>query len=238
MSQATAEGLPKLAPLEARTLVDQVVDAVIEGMATGVFLPGDRVIEAEVARALNVSRVPVREALRLLESQGVVLNERYRGMRLMEVSAEGLDRIQRVRAALETLAVEEILARLPENPDLLAPLEEAAAALRRAAEAGDSYGVARLDTAFHRQLCQLSGNDVIVKTWEPLSRQLTVIFGLSTLEKDMASIAEEHDDVLRSLQARAPAPAVAMIRRHILDYSREIDFEKLVAARRQQRKQG
>jgi DNA-binding GntR family transcriptional regulator len=59
----------------------QVVDAIVEATATGVFLPGDRIVEAEVARALNVSRIPVREALRILESQGIVVNERYRGMR-------------------------------------------------------------------------------------------------------------------------------------------------------------
>ena len=67
-------GLKAIAPLSVKTLVDQVVDAIVEATALGVFLPGDRIVEAEIARSLNVSRIPVREALRLLESQGVVVS--------------------------------------------------------------------------------------------------------------------------------------------------------------------
>ena len=62
-AKSPADKTPKLQPLAAKTLVDQVVEAIVEATATGVYLPGDRIVEAEVARALNVSRVPVREAL-------------------------------------------------------------------------------------------------------------------------------------------------------------------------------
>ena len=63
----------ELEPLTPKTLVDQAVEAIIQAAATGVFLPGDRVIEAEVARRLNVSRVPIREALPRI----VDLRDRY-----------------------------------------------------------------------------------------------------------------------------------------------------------------
>lgn len=226
------DALSRLAPLEARTLVDQVVDAIVEATATGAFLPGDRVVEAEVARALNVSRVPVREALRILESQGIVVNERYRGMRLMDVSADRLEKILKVRNALETLAAHEILDLKPEQPDILMPLEARVRELHAAVAAGDSFGVARLDTEFHRTLCQISGNGVLLQSWEPLSRQLTIIFGLSTLQKPIRSIAREHDDVLDALRAGDRAAVTEMIRVHILDYSRELDYEGLVSAHR------
>lgn len=228
--------LPKLAPLEARTLVDQVVDAIVEATATGVFLPGDRVVEAEVARALNVSRVPVREALRILESQGIVINERYRGMRLMDVSADRLEKILRVRTALETLAAEEILQRMVDDQQVIVPLEEKLAEIHAAVKAGDTYGVARLDTEFHRTLCEISGNDVLLKTWEPLSRQLTIIFGLSTLQKEIHCIAQEHDEVFAALQSGNKDAVIEAIKVHILDYSRELDYEGIVQARRLERK--
>ena len=89
-----------LAPLTQKGLVNMVVDAIVEAAATGVFLPGDRIVEAEVARALNVSRIPVREALRLLESQGVVVSERYRGMSLMSVDIDRLESEGRIAPAL------------------------------------------------------------------------------------------------------------------------------------------
>jgi DNA-binding GntR family transcriptional regulator len=230
-----AAKLARLAPLEPRTLADMVVDAIVEATATGVFLPGDRVVEAEVARALNVSRVPVREALRILESQGIVVNTRYRGMQLMDVSVAGLERILKVRVALEALAVEEVMALAEGNPRFLAPLAEVVAQLHHAADKRDSYGVAKLDTEFHRTLCRMSGNDVLLRTWEPLSRQLTIIFGLSSLQKELEAIAAEHDDLLAMLVAGDLEGAVSGMRVHILDYSRAIDYEGLVEVRRRER---
>lgn len=230
-----AAKLSGLAPLEPRTLADMVVDAIVEATATGVFLPGDRVVEAEVARALNVSRVPVREALRILESQGIVVNTRYRGMQLMDVSAAGLERILKVRTALETLAVEEVMDLARGDPRHLDTLAAVVAQLHEAAERDDSHGVAKLDTEFHRTLCRMSGNDVLLRTWEPLSRQLTIIFGLSSLQKTLSAIAAEHDDMLAMLRAGDLAVAVSGVREHILDYSRAIDYEGLVAVRRRER---
>lgn len=220
--------LTRLTPLAARTLVDQVVDAIVEATARGVFLPGDRIVEAEVARALNVSRIPVREALRLLESQSVVVSERYRGMRLMSVDIHGLEKILKVRLVLEQLAGAEVMQRVAADPDVLAPLEAALAALHAAAAAEDDFQVAALDTAFHRCLCELSGNEVLVRSWEPLSRQLTIIFGLATHRKTLASIVAEHDEVIDALRAGDRAKYDRLMEVHILEYSRAVDYESLV----------
>jgi DNA-binding GntR family transcriptional regulator len=230
---ATQDALPadkplKLQPIVAKTLVDQVVDAIVEATAKGILLPGNRVVEAEVARSLNVSRVPVREALRLLESQGIVVNEPYRGMRLMDVNIDRLEKILKVRLALENLAGREIMTRLKTEPKLLEPLEALLKKLHAAADANDSFGVASRDTEFHLCLCQLSGNQVLVRTWEPLSRQLTIIFGLSTFRKTLKDIAGEHDELIARLHEGDVAAFEAVMEVHILDYSRAVDYEGLV----------
>lgn len=225
--------IKELKPIRSKSLVDEIVDAIVEATATGVFLPGDRIVEAEVARSMNVSRIPVREALRLLESQGVVVSERYRGMRLMSVNIDQLEKTLKVRLALELLAGESLLARLEDEPELLAPLEEIVVQMRAAAQRGDGFDVASLDTAFHRTLCELSGNDVLLRTWEPLSRQLTIIFGLSTLRKDISGIVDEHDEVIETLKSGDMAGYEAVMVRHILEYSRAIDYEQLVEQLRQ-----
>lgn len=218
----------KLQPLAARTLVDQVVDTIVEGTAKGIFLPGDRIVEAEVARALNVSRVPVREALRMLESQGIVVNERYRGMRLMSVNIDRLEKILKVRLALENLAGREVMARLAGDAGLIDPLDALIARMRAAADAGDGFRVASLDTEFHHCLCRLSENETLVRTWEPLSRQLTIIFGLSTLRKNLPDIVAEHDEVVAMLREGDVAAFEKVMENHILEYSRAIDYEGLV----------
>lgn len=220
--------LSTLAPLTAKTLVDQVVDSIVEATAKGIFLPGDRIVEAEVARSLNVSRIPVREALRLLESQGVVVSERYRGMRLMSVNIDRLEKSLKVRLALEKLAGAEVIEQVKTDPSVLAPLEEVLAQMHAAADADDSFLVASLDTEFHHCLCQLSGNDILVRAWEPLSRQLTIIFGLSTLKKGVKSIVAEHDDVIDAIRKGDTAEFDKLMEVHILDYSRAVDYEKLV----------
>ncbi|MCR8725781.1 GntR family transcriptional regulator [Frigidibacter sp. ROC022] len=222
------KGLSRLAPLQTKTLVDQVVDAIVEATARGEFLPGDRIVEAEVARALNVSRIPVREALRLLESQSVVVSERYRGMRLMSVDIHGLEKILRVRLALEQLAGAEAIGRIKEGLADTGPLEHILARMHAAADAEDSFGVAKLDTEFHRCLCQLSGNDVLVRSWEPLSRQLTIIFGLATLRKPVKGIVAEHDDVIAALRAGDRDKYNRLMEIHILEYTRAVDYEDLV----------
>ncbi len=220
--------LTGLAPLVAKSLVNQVVDAIVEAAAKGIFLPGDRIVEAELARSLNVSRIPVREALRLLESQGVVVSERYRGMSLMSVDIDRLEKILKVRLALEKLAGAEVMARLKTDPDTLAPLEKVLARMHEAGKADDGFRVASLDTEFHQMLCHLSGNEVLLSTFEPLSRQLTIIFGLSTMKKGVQSIVEEHDVVLEVLRSGDQAAFDALMQMHILDYSRAVDYEHLV----------
>jgi DNA-binding GntR family transcriptional regulator len=98
----------RMAALRPITLVDQVVDAMIKAAAEGHILPGDRVVEADIANELNVSLVPVREALRLLESQGIVVNTPYRGMRLMEVDGKRLHQILMCEAALSNWLFESL----------------------------------------------------------------------------------------------------------------------------------
>ena len=96
---------PDWQPLQPQTLVDHAIEAIIAGAAAGLILPGDRIVEVDLARKLGVSRVPVREALRLLESQGVVVSEPYKGIKLRPVTNERVSDLIEARIALEASAV-------------------------------------------------------------------------------------------------------------------------------------
>ena len=108
-STAAFSEVRRLLPVQPRTLVEHAAESIVAAAARGAFLPGDRLVEAEIARDLGISRVPVREALRLLESQGIVNSTPYKGMRLMEVTNTGVAALMRVRLALETQAIGEAL---------------------------------------------------------------------------------------------------------------------------------
>ncbi len=222
-------------PLKPRTLVDMVIEALIAGVARGLILPGDRVVETDLAQRLGVSRVPVREALRVLESQGLVINEPYKGIRLMPVSQKRIDDLIETRVALETTAALRAVRAGRNGEREVAILDRCIAELERARDANDAYGLAIADTAFHRALCRLGDNDVLCGLWEGLARQATIFFGLSALVKPMTEIVEEHRvlaDVFRAGDAEALTQA---LREHIDEQTHRIDFESIVARRRAER---
>jgi DNA-binding GntR family transcriptional regulator len=224
-----------LAPLTPATLVARAVEAIVYAAATGLFLPGDRIVESELARQLKVSRVPVREALRLLESQGILVNTPYRGMRLMEVTPGRLCKILEVRLALERLAAFSLRARVPAEPLLLAPLDEISRKMRACAGSGDREGIARFETDFHRTLLELTGNEILVASWKPLACQLTIIFGLSTLQNDMLAIAGEHVELLQVIRSGTEEELERTLKEHILDSPQKIDFDAITFGHRSPR---
>jgi DNA-binding GntR family transcriptional regulator len=215
-------------------MVEQAAEAVVAAAARGAFLPGDRLVEAEIARDLGISRVPVREALRLLESQGIVVSTPYKGMRLMQVTSRGVAELTRVRTALETLALQEIVA---------AGLREPAfAGARRAGELhqlalaeADAAAAVAADVAFHGELCRICGNAALHGLWLGLARQLCVVWGLGQGVRDSRQIVAEHQALLDCLVAGDAAGARAALEAHI-SWHEAFDFEGAIEARRRQRR--
>lgn len=230
----SAAGWRRLRP---STLVDQVIEEIIAAAARGVVLPGDRIVETEVAERLGISRVPVREALRLLESQGVVVSEPYKGIRLTPVTPERIDHLIEARIALETAAATRAVRDGRNGPAEAAILAGCIAELELMAARQDAYGLGNADTGFHRALLQIGGNGVVAELWETLSRQLTIIFGLSTLHKPMAAIVEEHRVLLRAFHVGDIPALAAEIEDHIRVQTRAVDFDTIIARRRREREE-
>lgn len=220
------------APLKPRTLVDMVIDALIAGVARGLVLPGDRIVETDLAQRLGVSRVPVREALRVLESQGLVINEPYKGIRLMPVSQKRIDDLIEARVSLETTAAIRAIREGRNGATEIALLADCILEMEAAAARNDAYAFANADTEFHRVLCRFSGNDVLCGLWEGLARQATIFFGLSALIKPMAEIIEEHRVLLRVFGTGDIDAVSRALTDHIEVQTHQVDFENIVAQRR------
>ena len=220
----------RLLPVQPRTMVEQVAEAIVSGAARGAFLPGDRLVEAEIARDLGISRVPVREALRLLESQGIVNSTPYKGMRLMDVTNTGVAALMRVRLALETQAISEALAQ-PGGPARFTRLGQAAEGYAHAAETGDPALVVIADGVFHQELCRASGNAPLLALWRSLSRQLAVVWGLGRQGRDPAPSGREHTAQLQALLAGDKHGAADALADH-MSWHQRFDFEAVVLERR------
>lgn len=227
--------VPRWAKARPQTMVDHAVAAIIAGATRGVILPGDRIVEVELAREMGISRVPIREALRILESQGVVTSEPYKGIRLMEVSHARMEQVLDVRSNLEILAARRALEAGRNDKAGIATLRAARDELALAAGRRDVYGFALADAAFHRALCALGGNPVLSTLWESLARQVTIIGGLATLGKPMPAIVKEHD-LLIKVFARGDIEDMAReLHEHIVVMSRDLDYDAIVAARLRER---
>ena len=226
---------PDWQPLQPQTLVDHAIEAIIAGAAAGLILPGDRIVEVDLARKLGVSRVPVREALRLLESQGVVVSEAYKGIRLRPVTNERVSDLIEARIALEASAVVRAVAAGRNRGAHLDELRAAVAEMELMAARGSAYGVAVADTGFHRALCRLGGNSVTFDLWETLAPQCTIIFGLATFGKPMAGVVEEHVDLLAAFEAGDIAVITRTLDEHITVMNHAMDYEAIVAQRRKER---
>src|SRR2546430_12897986 len=135
------------------TLRDHVVKILSAGILSGKYRPGDRLNESQIARELNISRIPVREALSQLQEQGLVQNRERRGMFVTNIGPEEVLQISSLRIILETEAL-----RLAQNritPELLAALEKLVDKMD--SWDGTFLEAAALDLEFHRTLWTAAG---------------------------------------------------------------------------------
>lgn len=143
-----------------------VLPIVREAIVEGDLLPGARLSEVEVARALGVSRTPVREALGELEREGLVMVVPRLGAFVRTVGERDVEEIYTVREALEVLATRLVAARITAVG--AAQLEEAIEAMRLAIAKGDPHAyVERLD-AFYALVMRLADNDTLAKLHQSL----------------------------------------------------------------------
>lgn len=148
-------------PVVNPTLKDTVVERLTEAILTGRVHPGERLNESYLARELHVSRAPIREALQQLQEQGLVVNRPRRGMFVVHLDEDEIDKINSVRLVLEAQALR--LARAHLKPRDAGKLMQALEKLESSESAPAPVRV-RLDFDFHRAMWSLSGNEYLEKT--------------------------------------------------------------------------
>jgi len=183
---------PTPLPLLTRSsLSDTTADLLRQKILSGEYAPGDRLVEATVARQLGISRGPVREALSALQAEGLTTELPGRGSFVRTLSPDDIREIYDVRATLESGSIRLILER--GDAGALAVLEAAVAALDAARKANDRGAFVAADLRLHEELCRASGNRRLVDAW---SSQVTLLRALFRLEVDQ--IAEDMKVTYRS----------------------------------------
>jgi DNA-binding GntR family transcriptional regulator len=193
-------------------LREQVKEVLLARILDGVYAPGDRLVETQLAGELGVSQAPVREALRELETLRFVFSEPFKGTRVRGVSREEVVEIYPVRAALEGLAARLAAVGLRGEVD---PLRDLFEAMVRAAEAGDLREQVALDVAFHRRIVEAAGNRTLLETWASLRIEARTLITFLKADIDLLELAETHRPVLEAFADRDPDRAETSLRRHV-----------------------
>ncbi len=162
--------------LKAANLSDQVADAIIGALADGALKPGQRLIEADIAADLGVSRLPVREAFKTLATRGIVELNLYRGARIAEVGADRVSLIRSVRTVIEQTAFAKAAKAFKSNPGGLARLDAIIEAMKRAEEKSDLAALNRLDIEFHRTVVAAAQDPFLQALWDALALHLRIVF--------------------------------------------------------------
>jgi DNA-binding GntR family transcriptional regulator len=200
----------------ARALGEAVADTIVNAVAQGTLEPGQRLIEADLARQLRVSRVPVREAIKMLQAQGILKVTPHQGTRVAHFDGVAIDQVMEARIALERIAVRDALEVYRQSPRLLDRLREIVARMQRSARWSDWVELRKADVAFHHEICRASGNEIVLNLWEALARRITIIFGREIAsERDFEVVIRQHEDMIAFLE-RGDADIARRLESHIL----------------------
>ncbi|TXS04965.1 GntR family transcriptional regulator [Streptomyces sp. col6] len=212
MTGVEAAGLPG-------SHVARTEELIRAGIHSGAYLPGTRLRERELAEALGVSRVPVREALVRLATEGLVVLEPRRGARVRRLTLRDVDELFDLRLSLEVFAARraaEIVADGGCHDVLRKVLDEAGAATAR----GDTAGIAAANTAFHAELIIMTGNRLLQSSLQPSLGLMHWLFRLTGTERGAEQHCSEHRQICDAIGAGRPRLAEALTFTHI-DIRRE-----------------
>lgn len=210
-------------------LRDVVFNTLRQGILRGELKPGERLMEISLAKRLGVSRTPIREAIRMLELEGLVVMIPRRGAAVAQITKQDLEDVLEVRCSLEELAVELACTRITGNE--LQNLHRALLDFEDACDNNDITTLAEKDVAFHDIIFESTGNQRLIQLLNNLREQM-YRYRLEYL-KDKSShekLLAEHKTIEKAIINHDIAAARQHIKEHIYNQvmfvSQRIDYGK------------
>ena len=194
---------------------DRVATALRQAITSGQYAPGDRLVEGDLARQLGTSRGPIRDALRTLEREGLVVSYPYRGTVVADVSQDEIERVLLpIRIIVERFAYRRALARVSDTD--LELLEELVSAMRLAGERGDAEALADADLRFHEHVLIRSGQHHCLQLWRTVQPRVRAYFRRDAPgHTDPNDVAEQHQLLIDALRAADVARLDEVVGEHI-----------------------
>lgn len=203
-----------IAPTHNAGLVEKVAHYLREHIVMDHFQPGQRLPERTLAVELQVSRTPLREALKILATEGLVVISPNRGAVVADVSAADMKEKAYVLSVLEQSAAQ--LACVRASDEDIAELQALHYEMKASFLRRDRQNYFRLNQDIHNRIVALSGNSTLIDIHANLSRQLYRVRYLSNQKNDKwAKAMEEHEAIMAALEARDAARVGDELRNHL-----------------------
>jgi DNA-binding GntR family transcriptional regulator len=216
-------------------LTKLVVDSVRSRILTGRYAPGERLVEAHLSTELGVSRMPVREALRVLASEGIVTIEPRRGATVAVYTPQQIQEFVEVRATLEALNAK--LAARRHDPDEIRKLEKVLEAGSKITDQTDFAQLHEANNNFHEALAEVAANSTLRDIVRSLRERTAVIFAPHSRKRAKQNW-EEHAAIVRAVVAGDGELAALLAARHVYSASEAIDQEQASGAADKKRPAG
>ncbi|MBC5714449.1 GntR family transcriptional regulator [Roseburia sp. BX1005] len=204
----------KLDANEYLPLRDVVFKTLREAILRGDLKPGERLMELQLAAKLGVSRTPIREAIRMLQQEGLAVTIPRRGAEVAAMTEKDMEDVLQVREALEILAVQ--LASEKITKEQIAELEERLKAFEQAVETAEVKQIAQSDIDFHDLIYTAAENPRLVVLLNNLREQI-YRYRVEYLkdEKNYPRLIEEHRQIMQGLKERNEQYVVEMTKKHM-----------------------
>ncbi|MCQ4211206.1 GntR family transcriptional regulator [Streptomyces longispororuber] len=196
------------------SLRDRAYDTLRRRILEAELQPGERLVERDLAAELDVSRIPLREALRRLEADGLVLLVPHRGALVAPFTPADVRDLFDVRESLESLAAR--LAAERSDAAGLARLRARLDAARAATRDQDRAAIAAANAGFHTDIVELTANPLLTSMMRPLEARTHWLFRL-TAQRDPARQCAEHEELYAAIAAGDADRAAALALDHVSD---------------------
>jgi DNA-binding GntR family transcriptional regulator len=212
-----------------RILSDYVADRLRQAILLGQFQPNQRLLEQDIAESMKTSRGPIRDALKVLENEGLVTRETHRGAFVAELNPEDMHEVTTLREVLESLAIRYVIQRatssqIDELESIVHAMESMALKDYGQKEATD------LDIDFHHTLCRLSGHKRVMTAWEALSGQIRIVLWKHRLAHptDLRDRSVPwHAKIVEALRERNPEKTIELLHEHLAASMEWVDQLKM-----------
>jgi DNA-binding GntR family transcriptional regulator len=189
---------------KATSLRHKITEDIRRAIFQGKLNPGDRLREVEISKQMGVSRGPVREAIRMLEQEGLLVSLPYKETTVAEISGEEVrDVLNPIRLIIETYAIRKALPNIGERE--LERLASFVSDMKDGAEQSNLDKIVETDLAFHEYVLGLADMPGLLSTWTSIYNRIHLHFMIQgKAYEDLNDLWREHDKLLQAIRQGDP----------------------------------